>query len=212
MRRELKEFKKQRRDVGDTLPGMEGWEEQNTANYEEFKCYIKSKNLERQSYSPFYSQELWRKLRWRSHVAMEMSQEAFLKEIQKTFGEPGKEICIAYGDWCRSTQMRRMLPTLGVGLRRLVQKRFKTILVDEFRTSKLCCHCHKDLSHEHVPQKGKLWRSLVCHECGSLESKKARFITRDLNSAINIRNIAHQWIHHQTRPEAFCRQSFRSFS
>jgi hypothetical protein len=51
----------------------------------------------------------------------------------------------------------------------------------------------------------KLFRCLVCKGCVSSESEKTAFITRDLNSAINIRNLAHQWVHFQTRPSVFSR-------
>ena len=42
---------------------------------------------------------------------------------------------MAYGDWSRSTQMKGHCPTKGVGLRRLIAKRFDTVLIDEFNTS-----------------------------------------------------------------------------
>jgi hypothetical protein len=51
----------------------------------------------------------------------------------------------------------------------------------------------------------KLFRCLVCKGCVSSESEKTAFITRDLNSAINILNLAHQWVHFQTRPSVFSR-------
>jgi len=50
----------------------------------------------------------------------------------------------------------------------------------------------------------KVFRCLVCPNCGSSESKTTRFVTRDLNSALNIRNLAVQWITDKTRPSAFC--------
>ena len=61
-----------------------------------------------------------------------------------------------------------------------------------------------------IEQKGKgskkkLFRCLVCEECERSESKKRVFLTRDLNSALNTRRLACDWIDGQKRPDAFCR-------
>lgn len=104
--------------------------------------------------------------------------------------------------------MKHFVPTKGVGLRKLIAKRFMVFMVNEFRTSKLCSCCHKELCHLRVQKDDKtkkLFRCLVCKECVSSESEKTAFITRDLNSAINIRNLAHEWVQFQTRPLVFCR-------
>ena len=39
------------------------------------------------------------------------------------------------------------MPTKGVGLRRVIQKKFNVVLVDEFRTSKLCSKCNCELEN-----------------------------------------------------------------
>jgi len=178
-----------------------------TVDYEKFKEYIKQKNKLNASVKDFYIQELFRKLKWRRFVYTQKSEDIFLNNIEKTFGS-SNEICIAYGDWSRSTQMKHFVPTKGIGLRKLIARRFLLVMVNEFRTSKLCCHCHKELCHMHVQKENKtktLFRCLVCKGCVSSESEKTAFITRDLNSAINIRNLAHQWVHFQTRPSVFSR-------
>ena len=74
----------------------------------------------------------------------------------------------------------------------------------------LCCNCSKALSHVKIEQKGskkKLFRCLVCEECERSESRKRVFLTRDLNSALNIRRLACDWIKGQKRPDAFCRSA-----
>ena len=117
---------------------------------------------------------------------------------------------VAYGDWSRTTQMRHFVPTKGVGMRRLISRHFETVSINEFRTSKLCCNCQNELSHVKIDQeerKKKLFRCLVCDECERSESKTRVFVTRDLNSALNIRRLACDWISGQTRPVAFCRSA-----
>ena len=103
-------------------------------------------------------------------------------------------------------------------MRKLIAKRFCTVSVNEFRTSKLCCNCFGQLQHLYVEKrekkesddakKKKVFRCLICPECESSKSKnKHTFLTRDLNSALNIRQLALKWMLEKTRPEAFCRET-----
>jgi hypothetical protein len=52
----------------------------------------------------------------------------------------------------------------------------------------------------------------VCEGCDSFKSEKRVFLTRDLNSALNIRRLAGDWIDGQKRPDAFCRSAAGLFS
>ena len=93
-------------------------------------------------------------------------------------------------------------------MRKLIAKRFCTVSVNEFRTSKLCCNCFGQLQHlcvETDAKKKKVFRCLICPECESSASKQPTFWTRDLNSALNIRQLALKWMTERTRPVAFCR-------
>merc|ERR1719231_1783917 len=141
-------------------------------------------------------------MKWRQLVYTRRSEDRFLERMRRLYGE---NALVAYGDWCRRSQMRHFVPTKGVGMRRLISRHFETVLINEFRTSKLCCNCAKELSHVKIEQeegsKKKLFRCLVCEECERSESKKRVFLTRDLNSALNIRRLACDWISDQTRPE-----------
>jgi transposase len=79
---------------------------------------------------------------------------------------------------------------------------------DEFRTSKLCSRCHKELCHSRVKnddKNEKVCRCLVCKECESSESKGTVFWNRDLNAALNIRNLAIEWLATKTHPPEFLR-------
>ena len=143
------------------------------------------------------------------------SEDKFLNRMASTFGP---DAVIAYGDWS-SSQMRHFVPTMGVGMRKLIAKRFCTVSVNEFRTSKLCCNCFGQLQHLYVEKrekkesddakKKKVFRCLICPECESSKSKNKQptFVTRDLNSALNIRQLALKWMSEKTRPEAFCRET-----
>ena len=151
-------------------------------------------------------------LTWRQFVYTQKSEDRFLNKIATVFGH---NAIIAYGDWSRTTQMKHFMPTKGIGLRKLISKRFQTVSVNEFRTSKLCCHCHHELCHLRVKQETKnkkVFRCLVCNKCVSSESKQPVFVTRDLNSAKNILHLANSWIKEQKRPSVFQRTEGLTFT
>jgi hypothetical protein len=178
-----------------------------TVDYKKFKAYLKSKNQLNYELRPFYEKELYRKMKWRQFVYTQKSEDRFLNKIRETFGE---NAMIAYGDWSRTTQMKHFMPTKGVGLRKLIAKKFQTVSINEFRTSKLCCRCHCDLCHLQVQKDDrnkKVFRCLVCKGCASSESKQSIFVTRDLNSANNIRQLALHWLNVRKRPDVFNRIS-----
>ena len=177
-----------------------------TSNYDKFKTYLITKNKLNEKLSHFYEQELFRKMKWRRFVYARKSEDRFLNKMEEAYG---KDAVIAYGDWSRKTQMKHFMPTMGVGLRKLVAKRFQTVTVNEFRTSKLCYRCHEELCHLRVKKDNKskkVFRCLVCNGCASSESKQPVFVTRDLNSAQNIRQLAIHWLNERTRPSVFARK------
>jgi hypothetical protein len=100
-----------------------------TVDYQKFKDYLIEKNKFNASVKDFYQQELFRKLKWRRFVYTQKSEDKFLNNIEHTFGCPD-QICIAYGDWSRSSQMKHFMPTIGVGLRKLIAKRFMVVMIN----------------------------------------------------------------------------------
>jgi len=178
-----------------------------TVDVDAFKEYVRAKNKLNAELCDFYGLALHRKMKWRQFVYTQRSEDKFLGRMRQLFGD---DALVAYGNWSRTTQMRHFVPTKGVGMRRLISRHFETVSINEFRTSKLCCNCSKELSHVKIEQgesKKKLFRCLVCEECESYESKKRVFLTWDLNSALNIRRLACDWIHDQARPVTFCRSA-----
>ena len=96
-------------------------------------------------------------MKWR--IAKRQSEDNFLNRIEETYGSRDK-ILIAYGNWSQNRQMKHMMPSMGVGLRRLISKRFVTVLIDEFRSSMLCNHCHHKLENYQG-----CYRVLLCPNC-----------------------------------------------
>ena len=94
------------------------------------------------------------------------------------------------------------------GLRKLIHKKYDTITINECNTSKKCCGCHSNLEYYKDKKGEKVFRLLMCSTCVRPEVKQTVFRTRDVNSAVNIREITRIWINNQTRPEAFKIPSF----
>ena len=149
----------------------------------------------------FYEKELFRKLKWRNHIYKRKSEDNFLNRIEEKYGKK-EEILIAYGNWSNIKQMKYIMPTMGKGLRRIIEKRFDIILIDEYNTSKLCSKCYTELknwNHQH--------RILCCNGCSGSESKKSMFINRDINACVNIMNICKDWIKDRIRRKEFRRNT-----
>lgn len=170
-----------------------------TINYDKFKQYITDKNKLNNELQEFYIRDLWRKMKWRNFVYSRKSEDIFLNKIKDTFGN---NIVIAYGDWSRSSQMKHFMPTKNKGLRKIINKKYNTISINEYNTSKNCCVCYNKL--EYMKHDGKkTFRHLCCLKCLSSENKKTAFKTRDANSAINIMNLFKYYCNNKERIKEF---------
>jgi len=140
-------------------------------------------------------------MKWRSFICKRQSEDNLLNNIENKFGK-SNDLLISYGNWNNSKKMKHIMPTMGIGMRKILEKRFKLVLFDEFRTSKLCCCCHNDLENYN-----SLHRILVCSNCKSdgCESKNITFINRDINGCKNILNLSYEWINEKKRNIKFCR-------
>jgi len=58
--------------------------------------------------------------------------------------------------------MKYIMPTKGIGLRRIIRKKYDVVLIDEYKTSKLCSHCGDELENYK-----NIHRLLVCKNCKS---------------------------------------------
>ena len=179
-----------------------------SVDYNEFKKYIIEKTKLNDKVKGFYENELYRKFKWRTWIYQRKSEDKFLNRIEETYGKK-EDLLLCYGNWSNNKQMKYIMPTKGVGLRRVIQKKFNVVLVDEFRTSKLCSKCNCELENYK-----NLHRVLVCRGCKSSgsESKNTAFMNRDMNACMNILHISNNWIHSKIRPNAFCRTSDPDFS
>ena len=175
-----------------------------TVDYHKFKTYLVEKDKLNKEVSEFYKKETWRKMKFRQYSYGKKSIDNFLNKIQETFGS---NILIGYGNWSRDTQMKHFMPTMNKGFRKQIHKRYDTITINEFNTSKKCCDCYNEMKHYRDKKNKEIYRLFVCSNCVSCQNKQTVFRTRDANSAVNIMNLTTCWINNQTRPEEFSRAS-----
>jgi hypothetical protein len=185
-----------------------------TINYTKFKEFIKMKHNTNEKTKVFYQNELYRKLVWRTKTYRQKSEDKFLNNIENKFGEKN-DIIICIGDWSnKQGSCIKGASTMGIGLKRLVAKKYTTLLIDEYNTSKKCCNCWQDVENVKINGNSK-FRLLGCKNCkvnniGSPEDEHKSmfqsysFLTRDKNSCINMLSIAKHIIYNKgTRPKEF---------
>ena len=120
-----------------------------------------------------YEKEIFRKLRWRNYTKTQWSESILINKIKRMFG---KKIVIGYGSFQEKQQMKYSRPTPNIGIKRLLNRHFKVLTVDEFRTSKTCCNC------KNIKKELKAEKTYECKKCKLV-------IDRDINASINIYDI-----------------------
>ena len=183
-----------------------------TNNYNKFKEFIKAKYEANKITKEFYKNELYRKLNWRTKTYRQKSEDKYLNNIKDTYGNKDNTL-ICIGDWSNKNTIKGLPSTMGIGLKRLISKKFNTVLVYEYNTSKKCCNCHNDIENKKINGNSK-FRLLQCEYCNvecfenSNEStfRYRKYLNRDQNSCSNMLNIVNSYLFdNRKRPPAFCK-------
>ena len=190
-----------------------------TVNYIKFKEFIREKHKANEKTKLFYENELYRKINWRTKTYRQRSEDKFLNNIENKFGEKN-DIVICIGDWSnKKGSCIKGASTMGIGLKRLVAKKYTTLLINEYNTSKKCCNCWQNIENVKINGNSK-FRLLGCKNCKNCKNCKINnidspedekksilqsysFLTRDKNSCINMLSIAKHMIYKRNRPTEF---------
>jgi hypothetical protein len=172
----------------------------NTTYHGKFLEYCAAKTQARTMTSEFYRHEVFRKMRMRTWIRGRSSVDRFVNRIGETFGQ---DCVIAYGDWSRTTQMKGCMPSLGIGLRRLIHRKYRTFSVNEAYTSKRCSCCGSDMENARGELRdgsfGSIHRLKCCSGCVSSDNKNVALRNRDLNAAKNILQVGWYYCYFQRR-------------
>ncbi len=177
-----------------------------TCNVEKFKEYIKTKEQLRKEIEDFYLDEKFRKFRMRVFINTKRSEQKLINKIKEKYTVENKDKSIenpliVIGNWCISYQMRNMISSPCIGLKRLLNKNFKMLTMDEFRTS--CLNYKNEERVENMKDKEgkKIHSVLILKE----KEKVIGCINRDRNAVYNYKKVFESYTTTGKRPLRFDR-------
>ena len=145
---------------------------------------------------------------------MQKSESKMVKNFEKKFGTPENTIYVI-GDYDKgSYHMKGKEPVICKKFRRIYRNAgYKTYLINEFKTSKLCNCCCEELEYfkERLSNKPKLKKENKTEtvygllRCQSIKHKSEIIHNRDKNAVRNMLNIVKSVFETGKRPEAYCR-------
>ena len=174
-----------------------------TLNFENFKEYIREKNLLNHQLFSFYERNIFRKLSLNGYINRQRTEDKFMSRFNKMFGAP-EEVVIGIGDFEQFKHRKFKEPVKGKGFRNLFRKHgYDIYLVDEHKTSCKCHNCEKGRCETFREcNNPRPWRKTeiikrhgltMCQTCNSLWN-------RDVNASLNIHHIINNTIIHKSRP------------
>ena len=92
-----------------------------SCNYDKFKGYIRKKNEINKKVIKKYENIIFRKYKWYGYINRQKADTALIKDIKKKFGNP----TIIYGDWSKGEEMKHMISTPNIRLKRKIAEHFK---------------------------------------------------------------------------------------
>lgn len=183
-----------------------------TVDFNNFNEYINEKNKLNNLVYDHYEQPLFRKLKFNRFINTQKSESKMVNNFENKFGSP-KDTLVVMGDYDKgNSHMKGVEPTICKKFRRLFKnKGYKTYLINEFRTSKICNSCGGELEKFQYNESKKPKHNKVqelCHgllRCQSVKPKCEIIHNRDKNAVQNMLIIVDSIFTNGKRPEIFCR-------
>ena len=99
-----------------------------------FLLYVKKKTEIGHILFDKYTAKIFRQLNWYAYINKQRSEQRLVDNIKRTYGT---DAVLMYGDWSVPKQMKHMISTPMIGLKRRLRKDFYIVNIDEYNTSKL---------------------------------------------------------------------------
>ena len=179
-----------------------------TLDFEKFKAYIGMKNAVNKIISPFYEEQIYRKLKFGSYMLRQKTEARLLKRFEQLFGSP-EDTIVGFGDFEQHQHRKFKEPVKGKGFRTLLRKHgYKVYLVDEFRTSCRCSACEGECKTFRFCENPRPWKNNIILRHGLLKCKTcSRLWNRDMNASLNIHKIVQEAIAGRERPAYLSRSN-----
>ena len=207
-RKILSNFKKQNKEMLENEKYMSKYSSK-TCNLNKFLEYISIKKEVNKILIKYYGMEFMRKMRLRGYINKMRSESKLVNNIKRIFNDNGKEIMLIYGDWSRKSQMRGVISTPMIGLKRRLQRDFKIKNFDEFRTSCLDNTTYKENDNAVIKTKSgknkKLHSVLVSEIQDSGCKNLKRYQNRNRNAVLCFREIIKCYAEEGIRKKEFKR-------
>ena len=139
-----------------------------TNNYDKFKEYITQKNKTNLILFNHYEQSFYRKFKLNRYINTQKSESKMIHNFEEKFGS-SKEVMFVMGDFDKGDNMKGKEPVICKKFRKIFKNAgYETYLVNEFRTSKLCNCCHKEIEpflekKSNKPKDIKNNKKIICH-------------------------------------------------
>ena len=168
-----------------------------TCDYNKFKEFVKKKEEINEKVFIFYKELFLRRMKRRAYINTQRSESKLVNNIKTKFGDNPKFI---YGNYNITKQQRNFISTPCIGLKRMLNKHFEILNLDEFRTS-----CLSYIKEEKVKNL-KINRREI-HPVLMLTQKNNGLgcISRDKNAVLNFKKIFDYYLETKGRPQRFCR-------
>ena len=185
-----------------------------SCNYEKFKLYCIEKNKINNQLYTHYEKSFFRKFKLNAFTNTQKSESKMIKNFENKYGKPNKTILVV-GDYDKDdNNMKGKEPTICKKFRRIFKNAgYKTYLVNEFITSKLCNCCNEEIEKflekpsKKPKRKGEIDLCNGILRCKSVKHNCEIYHNRDKNAVQNMLKIVKSIFNTGKRPEVFCRSS-----
>lgn len=187
-----------------------------TCNYNKFKLYAIEKNKLNLLLFDHYEQDFFRKFKLNRYTNGQKSENKMIENFGNKFGK-SEDVIFILGDFDKGgNNMKGKEPVICKKFRRIFKNTgYDTYLINEFRTSKLCNHCHNELEHfKEIISKKPKYKEKNHKEtvngllrCKSIKPKCEIIHNRDKNAVQNMLYIVETIKTTGKRPKEYSRET-----
>jgi hypothetical protein len=199
-----------------------------TVNYDKFKEYLIEKNKINNKLFNHYQQKFFRKFKLNSYTNAQKSESKLISNFSNKYGKPENTLFVV-GDYdTGNSNIKGVEPIIGKKIRRIFKNAgYESYLINEYRTSKLCNCCHKELDKflirksnkpkDIIKNKNMLVNGLLRHQDVNPKGEQGHkqiceiYHNRDKNAVQNMISIVEELKNVGKRPLRFTKSNSNSF-